>query len=257
MSVGIALVLSPAYRASAASGSDAAAPLLAKMDALWEQRDGHDVMRDLMALGAQAEAGEPNYEVEWRLARAAFWVAYGQSNRVTKKALAGNAADWADKARRLRPARVEGHYFYAIAIGAYGDCIGVMQAVVEGIAGRFETAALRAYEIDRDFEFGAPITVLGRYYYMLPWPKRDLRRSRQYLEEAVARHPRALIAQVYLADTYYALDERDQARAALEFALVTPPEPGSERNQPPPKPLARAALKRWFPDAMVAGDSQH
>jgi tetratricopeptide (TPR) repeat protein len=229
---------------------DGTASLIAQMDALWAQRAARDVMPELMALGTQGLTAAPdNYEIQWRMARGAFWVAFTQSNRVTRKAMAGSAADWADRARMQRPDRVEGQYFYAAAIGAYGATIGAMQAVIEGIAGKFENAATRAYEIDRDFENGAPITMLGRYYYMLPWPKRDLTRSRQYLEEAAARHPRKLISRVYLAETYYELDEREKARAELEFVLENDPEPGTEDDRPAPKPLALASLQHWFPDA--------
>jgi hypothetical protein len=226
------------------------------MDALWGQRDARNVMPDLVALGTESLARAPDgFEIEWRMARAHFWVAYEQNNRVTKKALAGKAADWAGRARAHRPDRVEGHYFYAVSLGVYADCIGAVQAVMEGIAGRFETAAMHAYQIDRDFEHGAPLIVLGRYYYMLPWPKRDLERSRRYLEAAAARHPRALIARVYLAETYYELDEPAKARAELEFTLANEPATGSERDRPRPKPLARAALQRWFPEATVADDA--
>jgi len=228
--------------------------VVARMDELWEQREAPNSMPDLMTIGAEgaARAADP-YEIEWRLARAYFWVAYTQNNRVTKRGIAGKAVEWADRARVHRADRVEGHYFYAVAIGAYADCIGVMQAVMEGIVSRFETAARRAYEIDRDFEHGAPMTMLGRYYYLLPWPKRDLDRSRRYIEEATRRHPGALIAHVYLADTYFALGERAKAQSELEFALENQPEPGSERDLPPPKPLARAAMQRWFPEAVAAG----
>jgi len=253
--IAAAIGITLAIAARGAAADDAATALIAQMDALWEQRDTRDVMPELLALGAEAAARAPNaFEVEWRLARAYFWVAYGQGNRVTRKAIAGKAAEWADRARAHRPDRVEGHYFYALAIGAYADCIGVVQAVMEGIQSRFETAALRAYEIDRDYEHGAPTTVLGRYYFVLPWPKRDLVRSRRYLEEAVGRHPRVLIARVYLADTYYALDEREKARAQLEFALANPPESGTELDQPPPKPLAEAAMERWFGNPAAATD---
>lgn len=232
--------------------------VIARMDMLWEQRAEPDSMPDLMTIGAEAaaRAADP-YEIEWRLARAYFWVAYAQNSRVTKRGMAGKAAEWADRARVHRPDRVEGHYFYAVAIGAYADCIGIVQAVVEGIASRFESAAVRAYAIDRDFEHGAPMTMLGRFYYLLPWPKCDLERSRRYLEEVTARHPGALIAHVYLADTYYALDERAKTRTELELALENQPEPGSERDLPLPKPLARAAMQRWFPDAVAAGDHRH
>jgi hypothetical protein len=249
-----AAVVAALLLAGAAAAADAVpAPLLAQMDALWEQREARDVIPELVALGVQGlQAAPDSYEVEWRLSRAYFWVAYGQSSRVARKAMAGQAADWAARARAREPGRVEGHYFYAVAIGAYADCIGAVQAVVEGVVTKFEGAAERAYEIDRNYEHGAPITVLGRYYYVLPWPKRDLGRSRRYLEEAVTRHPSALIAHVYLADTYYDLDEPEKARNELERALDGDAPPGIEYDRQSPRAMARAALQRWFPDAVAA-----
>ena len=92
-----------------------------------------------------------SYEVQWRMARAYFWVAYTQPSRVAKKALAAKALEWAERAVSEQPDRVEGHYFYAVALGEYASTIGVMQAVVDGVAGKVESAAQRAYAIDRDF----------------------------------------------------------------------------------------------------------
>lgn len=243
------VLLAPTADTCAAADGDTA-PVIAQMDALWAERETGDVLPAIVALGSEHVGAAPDpYEIQWRLARALFWVAFAQPNRVTRKALAGNAADHAVRARELRPERVEGHYFYASAIGAYAESIGTMQAVVEGIAGKFEGAAERAYEIDPDFEHGAPGVMLGRYYFVLPWPKRDLGRSRRYLEQAAARHPRKLIARLYLAETYYALGERSKARAELQFVLDNDPAPGTEHDQPAAKPLARAHLQRWFSDA--------
>jgi hypothetical protein len=233
--------------AAAAAEQDSVDALVAQMDTVWQRRNVHGAIPDLVALGQLAHSIEPdNYEVEWRLARAYFWVAYTQRNRVAKKAMAGRAIESADRARGMRPERVEGHYFYAIAVGEYATTIGIVQALADGIAGKVETAATRAYEIDRDFYHGAPPTVLGRYYFMLPWPKRDLDRSRRYLEETVARHPQALIARDYLAETYFELGERDKAREQLLFVLANDAPPGTELDQPPPKTLAREAMQRWF-----------
>jgi len=235
--------------APARAGNAAAAPDLARMDAFWAQRDKSDRLQELVSLGTNAAASDPdNYEVQWRLARVYFWVAYTQSNRVVKKAMAGKAIEWADRARTQQPQRVEGHYLYAIAVGQYADTIGIMQAIMDGVAGKVESAAQRAYEIDRDYYHGAPGTVLGRYYFMLPWPKRDLERSRRYLEEVTTRHPRALIAHYYLADTYVELGERDRARAELAFILANDVAPGTELDLPAPKPLARQSMQRLFPD---------
>jgi hypothetical protein len=225
--------------------------LLARMDGVWERRDAYGTMPDLVSLAMIAQNMDPqNYEVEWRLARAYFWVAYTQSHRIAKKAMAVKAMETAERARSWRPDRVEGHYFYAIAVGEYGGTVGVVPAVIDGIAGKVESAALRAAEIDRDFDHGAPLTVLGRYYFMVPWPKRDLARSRRYLEETVTRHPDTLIARDYLADTYYALGEHEKAREQLIVVLTSDVTPGREPERPAPKALAREAMQRWFPESL-------
>lgn len=251
--LGVCLAMAVGAVASRSLAGEAADPMLARMDALWAQRDKSDTLQELVSLGTTAVTNDPgNYEVEWRVSRAYFWVAFTQSNRVVKKAIAAKAMEWADRARTQQPQRVEGHYLYSISVGAYADTIGIMQAIVDGVAGKVETAAERAYEIDRDYYHGAPGTVLGRYYFMLPWPKRDLERSRHYLEEVVTRHPESLIARYYLADTYVELGKRDRAREQLAFILANDVAPGTELDLPAPKPLARDAMQRLFPDQPAA-----
>jgi len=222
-------------------------PAIARMDELWATRDDTGAMQDAVRAGNELIAADPtNYEAEWRLARAYWWLALTQRDRLGRKALAVRAMEWAERARNHRPERVEGHYFMAISVGEYGATIGVMQALVDGIAGKVESAALRANEIDSDYAVGAPGIVLGRYYFMLPWPKRDLHRSQRYLENVVRRHPGKLIAHQFLAETYYALGERDQAHGQLLLVLTTAPAPDTERDLPAPKPLAEASLREWF-----------
>ena len=252
LGVCVVMVLGAGSPRGAQDGESADA-LVARMDDLWARRDAQSAMPEIVSLATTGLANDPHsYEVEWRLARAYFWVANTQSNRVAKKAVAVKGVEWADRARTQRPDRVEGHYFYAIAVGEYASTIGIMQAVMDGVAGRIETAASRAYEIDRDFDHGGPGTVLGRFYYLLPWPKRDMAGSRRYLEEVVARHPRKLIARVYLAETYYDLGEHDRAREQLAFVLANDVEPGSELDRPAPKALAQDSMQRWFPAAAAA-----
>ena len=251
--LGACLAMAVGAVASWSLAGEAANPMLGRMDALWAQRDKGDKLQELVSLGTTAVTNEPgNYEAQWRVARAYFWVAFTQSNRVVKKAMAAKAMEWADRARTQQPQRVEGHYLYAITVGEYADTIGIMQAIVDGVAGKVELSAERAYEIDRDYYHGAPGTVLGRYYVLLPWPKRDLDRSRHYLEEVVARHPESLIARYYLADTYVELGKRDRAREQLTFILANDVAPGTELDLPAPKPLARDAMERWFPNQPAA-----
>lgn len=235
--------------AVARAGDADTAVTIQRMDALYAERDKHGAIPDCVALGEQCIADDPqNYEIQWRMARAYFWVAYTQPARVSKKALAAKALEWAERARTSAPDRVEGHYFYAVALGEYASTVGIMQAIVDGVAGKVEDEAERAYQIDRDFSHGAPGTVLGRFYFLLPWPKQDLKKSRRYLEEVAARHPRALLAREYLAETYYELDEPESARQQLNFVLTNQPAPGTELDRPDAKQLARESMQRWFAD---------
>lgn len=236
-----------ALAVGAAPGQTTADATIARMDELWAVRDDSGGMKEAVDSATQLLAADPtNYEAEWRLARAYWWLAATQPNRVSRKALAVRAMQSAERARTLQPDRVEGHYFMAISVGEYGATVGVMQALVDGVVGKVESAALRAYAIDPDYAVGAPGTVLGRFYFLLPWPKRDLNRSRTYLETVAARYPGKLIAHQFLAETYYALGAREQAHEQLLLVLTTPPDPRTLRDLPAPKPLAEAALQEWF-----------
>jgi hypothetical protein len=220
--------------------------LISRMDRLWSDRGRPGAIHDLVTLGMVAQAIDPqSFEVQWRTSRAVFWVARTQSNRFVKQAMAVRARDLAQHAITLVPERVEGHYFLAVALGEYATTSGIVRAVREGLAGRIEGAALKAYEIDRDFDRGAPMAVIGRFYFMLPWPKRDLERSRQFLEELRQRHPNALTGRYYLAETYRALGDDAAARRELEFVLEHERTPAADDPEAP-SVLASSALREWF-----------
>lgn len=239
------LVLLLAVPAFAGDGVD---ELLVRMDARYAARQRAGALPDLVALGDIALAIQPDdAEVEWRLARAFFAVAADQPNRILRRALAGQAMAWAQRARRHAPQRVEGHYYYAVATGVYALSIGMLQALTDGVAGKIESAGERALALDPDFLDGAPGVVLGRYYFTLPWPKRDLEHSRRLLDTVVQRHPDKLIARVYLAETCQALDDDARARAELQAVLAAPASP-PDAGEPRPQDLARQAWHDWFGD---------
>lgn len=243
----IAIVLIAIAMATTARADDVGMDeLVRRMDRLWVERHRPGALQDMVALGMVAQTIDPqSYEAQWRTARAAFWTARTQTNRVLKGAMATRARTVAERAVELNPARAEGHYFLAVSLGEYATTTGIVRAVREGLGGKIESAALRAYELDRDFDDGAPMAVLGRFYFMLPWPKRDLPRSRQFLEELRQRKPNALTGRFYLAETYHALGERDAARRELAYILAH----GENHAGDDPEAanlLAAAAMKEWF-----------
>ena len=62
-------------------------------------------------------------------------------------------------------------------MGNYALGIGMLRALREGLEGKFKDRLSRAEKIDRSFQGGAIQTAWGRFWYELPWPKRDARKS--------------------------------------------------------------------------------
>ena len=65
--------------------------------------------------------------------------------------------------------------------------------------------------------------VMGSYWYLIPWPKRDIKKSIRYLEEAVACAPTNILGHVYLAESHLKAGKRELAKKHLQKALeITP-----------------------------------
>ncbi|MCE9667229.1 hypothetical protein LY474_05315 [Myxococcus stipitatus] len=192
--------------------------VLARLDALHARRADVAAVKELEAALKQALAATPDdFELVWRQARLLQWQADGAvSNDKLKKVLGRQTWDAAEKAVKLAPERVEGHYFAATGIGAYSQAVGVMKALGEGLEGKFNERIDAALRIDPDFSMGAPLLVKGRYFYELPWPKRDLKKSAEYYEKVIKKHPQMLRARYFLAETLLKDDKAKQAHEAIQ-----------------------------------------
>ncbi len=70
--------------------------------------------------------------------------------------------------------------------------------------------------LDDSFEGGGPHIAKGRYFYELPWPKRDLKRSKAELQPALQRAPNNPRAWLYLAETLLKDDDPKAAKEAID-----------------------------------------
>jgi tetratricopeptide (TPR) repeat protein len=226
MSAALALCLATALATPAADASrHGIRALLARADVAYARRADPDELAECGAALEEAERLAPDdYEVLWRLARLQFWLADDPALRKKEKSRIGKRGwEYGERAIRANPQRVEGWHYAAAGMGNYALGIGMLRALREGLEGKFKDRLSRAEKIDRSFQGGAIQTAWGRFWYELPWPKRDARKSERALESALTLNPDNVRARVYLADTYEKQGRRREAREQLEKAAAGKP----------------------------------
>jgi tetratricopeptide (TPR) repeat protein len=107
----------------------------------------------------------------------------------------------------------------------------IVQAIV--VANRIKDLCEKIYNEDKTFEDYSALAALGRLNYLAPnipfilgWP--DKNRSKQYLEEALKAEPGSLLIKYFLAETLYALNDKE--RAIGYFREVVSAEPRDDIN---------------------------
>jgi hypothetical protein len=199
--------------------------LLEQADLAYGRRDEPDALDLLKTSLEEAQKLAPDdYEVLWRQARLDFWISDDPGLSAKEKSRVGKLAwDLGDRATRASPDRVEGWHYAAAGMGTYALGIGVLQALGEGIEAKFKERLGKAEKIDPGFEHGAVQTAWGRFYFKLPWPKYDAKRSEKALEAALAMNPDNVRAHVYLAQLLARERHGDRAHEELDHALAKPP----------------------------------
>jgi hypothetical protein len=192
--------------------ADGPAGWMEKWDELWKKRDQPATVKELrQLLDQQLTVDSRSFEASWRLASLLNWEADGgEGDR--KADLGKQAWEAGDKAILAKPGDVRGHYQAGTGIGLYSEGVGILTALSQGLEGKFRERIQTALKIDKDYLDGAPQVVWGRYFFKLPWPKRDVDKSVEVLMEAVRTHPDNLRAKLYLADSLNDSGKGDEAK---------------------------------------------
>jgi hypothetical protein len=205
--------------------SNASADWLAEWEELWKRRNDPAAIKRLEQLAEEHLAQDPDgFDTNWRKAALIAWEADGEPDGSQTKAAKGKIAwEAADKAIRANQADVRGHYYAGVGVGLYSEGVGVLAALSQGLEGKFRERLLAALRINKDFLDGAPQVVWGRYFFKLPWPKRDPEESIKVLSVAVKTHPNNWRAKLYLADSLHLNglpDQDDQAHKLVDAILA-------------------------------------
>lgn len=217
-------------------------------DALWEER--REVRKVEEAIGAYAkvlEANPKNYEACWKISRAYFLLGDMldeiKENRSRHKELGKEGMDYGEKAAILNPQGVEGHYYYGLCLAKYTLGVSFITALTKGLASKYETHMAQALAIDKNYDSAGPLRALGRYWHKIPWPKRDMKQSIAYLEEAITNAPMNIRGRFYLAEAYLKVKQKDAAQEQLRIATQLPVDLKEEISAQRWKEKAESLLK--------------
>ena len=215
-----------------------------QFDEIWHRRDDASSLPQLHRILDQQLAAEPrSFDANWRLSALYDWEAGAPGLDGDRKAELGKKGwEAGDRAIDARPDDVRGQYHAATGLGLYSEGVGILTALSQGLEGKFRDRILAAQRLDKEFNDGAPQVVWGRYFYKLPWPKRDLDESIRVLAALVETHPKNLRAKLYLADSLADAGSLEDGKKLIQQVLEA-----SEGSDPPEdrrvKELARQCAK--------------
>ncbi len=210
-------------------------------DTFWKIRDQAGAEKLIEQLLLQQLAADPrSFEANWRLAALYNWEADGKEAD-EKAALGKKAWDAGDKAVAANPNDVHGQYNAGVAIGLYSEGVGIITALSQGLEGKFRDRIQAALRLDKDYLDGAPQVVWGRYFFKLPWPKRNVDEATRVLAQAVASHPHNLRAKLYLADCYADGDKVDEGKKLVQQVIDAP-----EGDDPPEARRLKKMARNWI-----------
>ena len=206
----------------------------------WRSRKLIDLLRARLALHKALRLDQGSFGSQWRLARIDGVLARIDEPR---------AATWVAEARRaaesaitLRPDRVEGHLYFAIATGLAaklhaGEAIRLLETMVASLT--------RAIAIDPRYNQGEPRRVLGATYLYAPaWPTGvgDLEESIAVLKDVAREFPHEPQNLYFLADAYRKAEQRSEAVALFRRVLASPRKGLWAVEGPPYRTLSQRAL---------------
>lgn len=176
--------------------------------------DGLQVAAHLYRVSIQRD-GE-TFAALWKGARTLCRIAEATPSVEIQASAASEALDYARRARRLEPLRVEAPYYLAVSAGLLAETRLPLEALrlVETI----ETEGIEAARLDPTFEQAAPLLLLGELYHKAPGPLGDMDLALEHLQEAVRLAPGHPPNRIALAELH--LDEGSEEEAREVMAPV-------------------------------------
>jgi tetratricopeptide (TPR) repeat protein len=188
---------------------------LQKADRLYADRDKVESLRQAVTL---VEKDIASYEAMWRLAKFRFYLADHESDKEQKSKMLQSGIAAAERAVKLDPKRVEGHFWLGATKGQYADLKGGFAALglVKTVRKEFEMAL----SLDPNYAKGSSHLALGQM--LIEMPKLlggSDKKGLEYLESGLQFGSLNAELKLYLAQQYSQKGRREEAKKLLAEIL--------------------------------------
>jgi len=193
----------------------------------------HNV-RESVELLRNAPGHVDEYETAWRLSRALFFL--GQESEAEKsggsaslrrqsaRKLHAQGVKAGRRARQLRPAGVEGHFWAGVNLALLAAHEPMRRGAIHVLQAK--RALQTATAIDAAYHGAGPLRVLARLQHKLPrWLGGGAARARTNFERAIDIAPANTVTRIYFAELLLEVGETTRARSELENVLSAPFDP--------------------------------
>lgn len=207
------------------SGDEAVAKAkLAEAEPLYEARADMTRARVAVAVLRQARVADyGNYEVAWKLSRAAFYVGEHTDDDDEKDDMFREGIQAGEAAVKLQADKPEGHFWLGANYGgSAANSTLASLANVQDIKREMEAVL----KIDESYQSGSAYLGLGRLYLQAPRVLGgDATKAINYLEKGLKFGPNNSLMRFHLAEAYESADRNAEARKQIEALLAITPDP--------------------------------
>ncbi|HYH85487.1 MAG TPA: TRAP transporter TatT component family protein [Pyrinomonadaceae bacterium] len=198
----------------------AVAKLLSEADEHYANRTSIEHARQAVAILRRARMTDYNsYEAVWKLARCQYYVGSHEEDEKLKLAAFREGIAAGESAVKLAPDKPEGHFWLGANLGGRAKVQGPLYALssVPDIRREMETVI----RLDEGFQAGSAYLALGQLDLELPEMfGGDRKRAVEVLEKGLRFGQNNSLLRLRLAEAYYAVKRRADARAQANAILV-------------------------------------
>ena len=215
---------------------------VSRADELYRLRATPGAVKEAVSLLAGVAEGTDRFELQWRLARALFFLGQEASAASAKRQLHSAGIGAGERAVALNRERVEGHFWLGVNLALFAESAGGIKAILALIGARSELK--RAARIAESYHDAGPLRVLARIAHKAPRllggsPKR----SRQFFDRALQIAPLNSVTLIYAAEQAIDCSDRDRAVNLLERIINSDLDTDWEYENRRDRRIAEAMLK--------------